>query len=222
MSEGPLNASEMEWLEETLMAYGHDDESIMDVSELDGMLTAVLSGPVVVEPDRWLVAVWGGEKNIPRWKNEREMNRFINLSFKHMNDIAERLSDYPDQFEPMFGFNEMDGQEYTVVEEWCFGYMRGVALTDWSTLPETLKSDLDLIALHGSEENFSRLDEMTEEAFHESVAQIRPAALRLYAYWAANPQQPVSQQPVINGTKVGRNDPCPCGSGKKFKSCCLH
>jgi peptide deformylase len=22
-------------------------------------------------------------------------------------------------------------------------------------------------------------------------------------------------------TKVGRNDPCPCGSGKKFKKCCL-
>jgi uncharacterized protein len=222
MSEGPLNESEMEWLEETLMAYGHDDDSIMDVSELDGMLTAVLSGPVVVEPDRWLVAVWGGEKNIPRWKNEREMNRFINLSFKHMNDIAERLSDYPDQFEPMFGFNEMEGQEYTVVEEWCFGYMRGVALTDWSALPDPLKADLDIIALHGSEEHFSRLDEMTEEAFHESVAQIRPAALRLYAYWAANPQQTAIQQPVINGTKVGRNDPCPCGSGKKFKSCCLH
>jgi hypothetical protein len=23
------------------------------------------------------------------------------------------------------------------------------------------------------------------------------------------------------GPKVGRNDPCPCGSGKKFKKCCL-
>ena len=22
--------------------------------------------------------------------------------------------------------------------------------------------------------------------------------------------------------KVGRNDPCPCGSGKKYKKCCLH
>ena len=22
--------------------------------------------------------------------------------------------------------------------------------------------------------------------------------------------------------RVGRNEPCPCGSGKKFKSCCLH
>jgi SEC-C motif-containing protein len=29
------------------------------------------------------------------------------------------------------------------------------------------------------------------------------------------------QQPVIReGPKVGRNDPCPCGSGKKFKKCC--
>jgi yecA family protein len=28
------------------------------------------------------------------------------------------------------------------------------------------------------------------------------------------------QQPVNAGVKVGRNDPCPCGSGKKFKKCC--
>jgi preprotein translocase subunit SecA len=27
------------------------------------------------------------------------------------------------------------------------------------------------------------------------------------------------QQQIINAAKIGRNDPCPCGSGKKFKSC---
>lgn len=27
---------------------------------------------------------------------------------------------------------------------------------------------------------------------------------------------------VVKGDKVGRNDPCPCGSGKKFKKCCLN
>jgi preprotein translocase subunit SecA len=27
-------------------------------------------------------------------------------------------------------------------------------------------------------------------------------------------------KPVRSGLKVGRNDPCPCGSGKKFKNCC--
>jgi preprotein translocase subunit SecA len=34
-------------------------------------------------------------------------------------------------------------------------------------------------------------------------------------------QEPASAAPVHrNGEKVGRNDPCPCGSGKKFKKCC--
>ena len=28
-------------------------------------------------------------------------------------------------------------------------------------------------------------------------------------------------EPVHSGPKIGRNDPCPCGSGKKYKKCCL-
>jgi len=31
----------------------------------------------------------------------------------------------------------------------------------------------------------------------------------------------VKRQPVVKKVKVGRNDPCPCGSGKKYKQCCL-
>jgi preprotein translocase subunit SecA len=34
-------------------------------------------------------------------------------------------------------------------------------------------------------------------------------------------QEPQTVEPIRNlGQKVGRNDPCPCGSGKKFKNCC--
>lgn len=33
-------------------------------------------------------------------------------------------------------------------------------------------------------------------------------------------EEPVKQQPKVNGKKIGRNDPCPCGSGKKYKNCC--
>jgi preprotein translocase subunit SecA len=29
----------------------------------------------------------------------------------------------------------------------------------------------------------------------------------------------VKVQPFVRGQKVGRNDPCPCGSGKKYKQC---
>ncbi len=35
----------------------------------------------------------------------------------------------------------------------------------------------------------------------------------------ANPSAPPANQ---NQPKVGRNDPCPCGSGKKFKKCSLN
>lgn len=32
--------------------------------------------------------------------------------------------------------------------------------------------------------------------------------------------EPSKQSPIINDDKIGRNDPCPCGSGKKYKKCC--
>ena len=37
----------------------------------------------------------------------------------------------------------------------------------------------------------------------------------------AAPDKQVRRQPSVKKAKVGRNDPCPCGSGKKYKNCCL-
>ena len=37
---------------------------------------------------------------------------------------------------------------------------------------------------------------------------------------SAGNDQTVKKQPVKRGDKPGRNDPCPCGSGKKYKKCC--
>ena len=34
---------------------------------------------------------------------------------------------------------------------------------------------------------------------------------------SARPDRP---EPIKAAGRVGRNDPCPCGSGKKFKKCC--
>ncbi len=65
---------------------------------------------------------------------------------------------------------------------------------------------------------------MREEAAPVRVAQATPAR------WQENrggeaggtPRQPAGAQPrTPTGEKVGRNDPCPCGSGKKYKKCCL-
>jgi preprotein translocase subunit SecA len=39
----------------------------------------------------------------------------------------------------------------------------------------------------------------------------------------SGPQRNAAPKPIprtASGEKVGRNDPCPCGSGKKYKKCC--
>lgn len=32
----------------------------------------------------------------------------------------------------------------------------------------------------------------------------------------------INTKPIVNIPKPGRNDPCPCGSGKKYKNCCMN
>ncbi|MCR2044776.1 preprotein translocase subunit SecA [Anaerosalibacter massiliensis] len=37
---------------------------------------------------------------------------------------------------------------------------------------------------------------------------------------STNKENRGGQKPIVKGKKIGRNDPCPCGSGKKYKKCC--
>jgi len=180
MQQGPLTEEQLEWLDDMLLKYATED-SLMDASELDGMLTAILSAPEQISPGVWLPAIWGNDDEMPEWESEEEFQNFHDLLAQHMNDIVERLTAYPDQFDPLFGSHTVHGEEFTVVEEWCVGYMKGVDLGDWSSLPASLQPALDVIALHGREENISRLEKFTVEEYEKSVAAIRPAALSLHA-----------------------------------------
>ena len=53
-----------------------------------------------------------------------------------------------------------------------------------------------------------------EELFEEEKKHLQPLPKK-------NKGGSVGEQTVIKGEQVGRNDPCPCGSGKKYKKCCL-
>lgn len=48
------------------------------------------------------------------------------------------------------------------------------------------------------------------------------AEMDYWCAWEDSPQNMMKNQPLIKKTKVGRNDPCTCGSGKKYKKCCLY
>ena len=189
----PLNDDELEWLDQRLLDYGNDD-SVLDTSELDGFFTAIVAGPRLVPVDQWWEAMWGGPE--PAWASTAEREKAVRLMLRHVGTLAYTLGDLRDQFLPLLLISrDQDGEERTIVEEWCYGYMRGVDLGQWPPLPPALQSSLDAIALHGREENLNVLNALTEEERERSLAAIVPAVLAIYDGWAPNRQAELPPQP---------------------------
>ena len=56
------------------------------------------------------------------------------------------------------------------------------------------------------------VSERQEESPYQNVSE---------AGYGRSEDQDLPPEPVHTGPKIGRNDPCPCGSGKKYKKCCM-
>ena len=61
----------------------------------------------------------------------------------------------------------------------------------------------------------------TSVLYHSTVFSTSLEMLEVDEVEESSIYEEVVEEPVINTVKVGRNDPCPCGSGKKYKNCCL-
>jgi hypothetical protein len=72
---------------------------------------------------------------------------------------------------------------------------------------------------------FKKIDElagglsMSEEFVVKDALNTRAHSYELDAIYGPS-GEPLIDEPVVAAVKVGRNDPCPCGSGKKYKKCC--
>lgn len=96
-----------------------------------------------------------------------------------------------------------------LVGECVYDIQLGVAVNDiMAVLQSQLEID-DIGLLHRFMDHLVKLNNHT-----------RQWALKGYAPYelSANRQQATSA--ALSSKKIGRNDPCPCGSGKKFKKCC--
>ena len=227
----PLSDAELDWLQEFLLERIDDDaetegkdEGVLVVPELDGLFTAIVSGPVMIPPSRWLPAVWGDFE--PVWDSVADAEHVLGLFMRLMNGIAGMLMTQPEDFEPMFGERTVDGKTYTIVDEWCEGYVRGVGLAaeEWRAAGEDMTRMLaPILAFTGL------TDWLAHEKYSEAEADrvrdaIAPAVREIHAWWLAKrgADAHVAEPRRREGPRVGRNDPCPCGSGKKYKKCCLH
>ncbi|WP_075187955.1 UPF0149 family protein [Teredinibacter haidensis] len=223
MNYAPLTEDELNFVESIIFRC-ENDNSIIDMSELDGFFTAIVSSPNTVMPSVWYPEIWGGQGAEPEWQKPEEMEKFMRFTTQHMNNNIFMLLERSSEFEALFNETEANAKTYNIVDEWCFGYMRGVTLSGWEKLPKNLRHHLDRIALHGTYAGYEQLDKMSETEFRQSQQKIEPAARALHSYWFEQRSDESTDTGTVLRTapKTGRNDPCPCGSGKKYKKCCLH
>ncbi|KAB0550496.1 UPF0149 family protein [Pseudomonas argentinensis] len=208
----------LEKLDQLLLKYGNDD-SILSASELDGYFAAIVSGPRRIDPGLWYPPIWA--EQLPKWASDKEGEHFTTLAVELMSEAAYMLDEEPDDYQAIFLADSNGKGEKLIVSQWCAGYLRGAQVAGWieAELPEALQASLATIRLHGEEEGMDALNAMSDEAYDASVATVEPAAVALYQYWQQHlePVLPARREEA----KVGRNDPCSCGSGKKYKQCCL-
>lgn len=227
-----LSAEELDELDGFLLSSLTSDATMM-LDTLDGYLTALVVGPVALKPSQWLPTVWGPRvSDEPAFENMEQARHILDLILRHMNGIVESLRHDADAHVPIFDtlVYEEDPREYVDGEMWAHGFMTGVALCrkDWQPFFDDPKNVETLRPIHllGSDDIESEemaLVDTPEQ--REGIGKQIPASLAsIYRYWLPSRQAEVEH--MIPATirreqpKVGRNDPCPCGSGKKFKKCC--
>ncbi len=228
----PLSISEVRELEEFL-ASDAAPESCMDVATLHGFFTAIIVGPDPVLPSEWLPAVWGGGDG-PEFKSEEEAQRIIRLIFRFFNDVSHTLQDTPHKFFPIvYDSQTPDGKPDVGPEEWCEGFGIGmeIRLDAWEPFlqnEETMLMLVPIIAFLDDEMMDGVLKGGKEMLQNRSqlVAIIPMSVVGLYFHLKSTREKmarkglSIQSIPVGNTRKPGRNEPCPCGSGRKYKKCC--
>lgn len=224
MNPAPLNDSELDHLEELLESEVFAGEA-MRLDEIQAMICAIVSGPVPVAPSIWLPEVLG--KGLEDATNP-VVGETLELLMRLNNDIAASLL-AEDAIAPVL-YPEDESCETYDYAAWADSYVFGAGLAgDWYELAGKHADDLSellepLFLLNGMlkedvEKSGERWFAPAEEArlvgdIQENLAVV---VQTLYNFWRNKRQGGTVRN---EEAKSGRNDPCPCGSGRKYKQCC--
>jgi uncharacterized protein len=220
----PLTDKEFNELDQFLLSDRCADDG-MTMDALHGYLTALVIGPEEVPMAEWLPRAWGSfAAEGPRFSSEKQSQRIIGLIARFMNEIAITFEVAPKEFEPLYCEHEWEGRTLIDAEAWAWGFWEGIDLRAQAWAPIWNSSLADLmqpIYLLGAEEIEDQEMTLVDDPLkrHKLAIEMEAAIPPIQRFWAPHRKSAVAQ--VQRGQpKVGRNDPCPCGSGKKYKKCC--
>jgi len=243
----PLSDPELNDLEELLNSHVVPNDGL-NISALHGFLTALIVSPSMLVPSQWLPVIWGEED--PEFESHQEAERMFGLIMRLYNSIGRTLAEKPEEFFPIFLVDEDEDQSsaeepYVLAQDWCEGFSVGVAICpqeDWRPLMEdeegrnllapiiafTSPDDMADVLEHGkgklTRKHLIALLPLSVagiyEFFQEHRADFAHAAASAGFSSDGADSRSLDVEPVHAAPKIGRNQPCPCGSGKKYKKCC--
>ncbi len=220
-ASGPGEAptgDELAWLEVVLwrmVATG-----TMCLEEADGFLTALAAGPVRVPPAEFLPEIWGAAAEEPLFDTPEHDALASDLLARH-HAALEAALERPELIVPWI--NHDVGEPEAAL--WARGFMRGVGLRQaaWEPLVRRKRVAervlLPILAL---------IPEMAGEggaklSFEDrriAILALPAVAAAVHLFWQDGESALFDSAEPARVRKVGRNEPCPCGSGKKYKKCC--
>ena len=199
-------------------------DNTMLLSELDGFLAGLIVCPEMLMPSEWMAVVWGDEA--PVFDSVEQAQAISDLILGHYNDIIRQLDQ--SRYSPIY---DTDIDDTILWETWIEGFGQAMRLRPEAWRAFARNEDADLrralfvlgrlkqLATNPTRDiKPSDMDEKLEELAPDLI----PAHVEdLHRTRLAQAKPPMSHANQ-NQPKVGRNELCPCGSGKKFKKCCLN
>jgi uncharacterized protein len=183
-----------------------------------GLFCAVASVPELPRPSVWLGEIMQHVK----FADEAQARGVMELLMVVYNHVISTIeSDGVDGLIP-------EAADVEACREWARGYTALLGRMDPAQIEERLlDSAFAIQALAEVPQMIQMLDELrgdnTREAmladYRESLADDADCLLEGWAEARSKPRAPEGTF-RRDAPKVGRNDPCPCGSGKKYKKCC--
>lgn len=188
------------WLERVLKR----QPDVFSLEKIDGFLTGALCGPAP-RPDAHGTIQDAWTQGITQAEVKQEARRLLRARFAEIeNQLQSNNAPYPFLHTP---------SEFKPGELWAAGFLEYVLETQQSWMPLTRHPAgsaliILLMAVAGVHRKGGDLRDDMWNNLGELVLDIRRFWTEGAPRWA------------ITALKAGRNDPCPCGSGRKFKKCC--
>jgi uncharacterized protein len=215
-------------------------EGTMSYCELAGFLFAIACSPELVQPSEWLPLVFNeNDGGFETLDEAQEILPAIMALYNHANrGVLEGNPALPPhcavRAEPISNL-EPDAP----LSQWARGFGGG---HDWlenvwdehapEELDEALGADILVLSFFASRnlaETYRKEIKSRDISLEELAGELLkalPDAMQSYArigralYKAVMTEPRLETPKPVQRDKIGRNDPCPCGSGKKFKKCC--